>query len=185
MFYILKEKETNEVRHYRNDLENLKADCSFNNISINAYELIEDENEPQVGYDGKLYINGSTPDEPLDNLKSVKKQEINQAREQARLNECAEFNNDLFDIDDKAQANILAKVTTASLSSDDSMFTYRSKTNITHTFTKAEIIALGLAIGDKIDKVYEKSWLLKKKINEATTIEEIAEISWNTVIENT
>lgn len=179
MFYILKEKETNEVIHYRNDLENLKTDCSFNNISINAYELIEDENEPQIGYDGKLYINGSTPDEPLDNLKSSKKQEINQAREQARLDEGAVYSDDTYDIDDKAQSNILAKVTTASLSSDDSIFTYRSKTNVTHTFTKAEIIALGLAIGDKIDEIYEKSWLLKKKVDNASTKEEIEVIKWN------
>ena len=112
-------------------------------------------------------------------LKEYKKQEINQAREQARLDEGATYNDDTYDIDDKAQSNILAKVTTASLSSDDSMFTYRSKTNITHTFTKAEIIALGVAIGDKIDKVYEKSWFLKKKVDEATTKEEVDKIQWN------
>lgn len=115
----------------------------------------------------------------LEEAKVIQSKRINQAREQARLNEGAEYNNDLFDIDDKAQSNILAKVTMASLSSDDSIFTYRSKTNITHTFTKAEIIALGLAIGDKIDKVYEKSWLLKKKVDEANTVEEVEAIKWN------
>ena len=180
MFYILKEKETNEVRHYRNDLENLKADCSFNNISINAYELIEDENEPQVGYDGKLYINGSTPDEPLDNLKSVKKQEINQAREQARLNEGAEYDNDLFDIDEKSQANITAIVSMliANNVPDNYISIYRSKTNVDHKLTKLQMVELGTTIGAKVTEIYQKSWLLKKKVDEATTIEEVESITW-------
>ena len=117
----------------------------------------------------------------LDKLKSTKKQEINQAREQARLDEGAEYDNDLFDIDEKSQANITAIVSMliANNIPDTYKSVYRSKTNNNHELTKVQMVELGTVIGAKVSEIYQKSWTLKEQVNKATTKEEVEVIKWN------
>lgn len=117
----------------------------------------------------------------IDNLKSSKKQEINQAREQARLDEGAEYDNDLFDIDEKSQANITAIVSMLMANNVPEQFVsiYRSKTNKDHSFNKAQMVELGTVIGAKVTGIYKKSWDLKEQIDKANTVEEVESIKWN------
>jgi hypothetical protein len=117
----------------------------------------------------------------IDNLKSSKKQEINQAREQARLDEGATYNDDLFDIDEKSQANITAIVSMLLANNVPEQFVsiYRSKTNVDHKLNKSQMIELGTTIGAKVSEIYKKSWDLKEQIDKATTKEEVEQITWS------
>ena len=139
------------------------------------------EMEVEQSYNGSWYIKGYAPEEPLDNLKSSKKQEINQAREQARLDEGAEYDNDLFDIDERSQANITAIVSMLLANNVPEQFVsiYRSKTNKDHSFNKAQMIELGTVIGAKVTEIYKKSWDLKALVDNASTKEEVEKIKWN------
>lgn len=116
----------------------------------------------------------------LAGLKEYKKQEINQARENAREKEGAEYDNDLFDIDEKSQANITAIVSMLLANNVPEQFVsiYRSKTNKDHSFNKAQMVELGTIIGTKVTEIYQKSWDLKALIDNATTKEEIESITW-------
>ena len=139
------------------------------------------EMEVNQAYDGNWYLLGYTPSQDLSELKTLKCNEINQAREQARIDEGAEYDNDLFDIDEKSQANITAIVSMliANNVPDTYKSVYRSKTNIDHELTKVQMVELGTVIGAKVTEIYQKSWTLKEQVNNATTREEIEVIKWN------
>ena len=139
------------------------------------------EQDVEQAYDGSWYLLGYAPQQPLDNVKSSKKQEINQAREQARLDEGANYNDDLFDIDEKSQANITAIVSMLMANNvpDNYISIYRSKTNVDHKLTKLQMVELGTVIGAKVTEIYKKSWDLKEQIDKANTVEEVEAIKWN------
>ena len=138
------------------------------------------EMEVEQAYDGNWYLLGYAPSQDLSELKTLKCNEINMAREQARIDEGAEYDNDLFDIDEKSQANITAIVSMliANNIPDEFVSNYRSKTNKDHSFNKTEMIQLGTTIGAKVSEIYQKSWDLKEQFEKATTKEEVEAITW-------
>ncbi|OPZ88210.1 MAG: hypothetical protein BWY74_03217 [Firmicutes bacterium ADurb.Bin419] len=150
--------------------------ASFFSMQDFAKEEISETSREWLDFIGKTGIYSK----PLEELKSSKKQEINQAREQARLDEGAEYNNDLFDIDEKSQANITAIVSMLIANNVPNEYTcvYRSKTNVNHLFTKSQMIELGTVIGAKVTEIYQKSWELKEQVDKATTKEELEGIKW-------
>ena len=116
----------------------------------------------------------------LEEAKVIQSKRINRAREQARIDEGAEFDIDLFDIDEKSQTNITAIVSMliANNVPDEFVSIYRSKTNKDHSFNKTEMIQLGTTIGAKVSEIYQKSWNLKEQVDKATTKEEVEAITW-------
>lgn len=69
MFKILKFKESNEVRHYRSSAEALAADCKFNGIDMEEFDLVETEAEPVPGWDGRMYL--TREDIPAEQAKEI------------------------------------------------------------------------------------------------------------------
>lgn len=137
------------------------------------------EQEVEQGFNGQWYLLGYAPEKPLDELKQEKHNEINQAREQARKTEGVLYNDDLFDIDETSQSNILAQIKVAELlNNSEATYTYRSKTNQNHSFTVTQLQELGLAIAQKVNEIYQKSWDLKAQVDAAETEEEIKNITW-------
>lgn len=132
-----------------------------------------------LGYDNKWYIKGEEPQRPLDEIKELKKAEINSERDNARQTEGAEYDGDIFDIDEVSQSNILAQIKVAEIIGDPkATYTYRSKTNTDHLLTLAQLQELGLAIAVKVNAIYVKSWDLKAQVDKATTAEEVEAIKW-------
>lgn len=145
------------------------------------YKSIEmTEQEVEQAYNGNWYLKGYAPIQPLDELKEQKRAEINSAREQARSDEGAEFDDDIFDVDETSQSNILAQIKVAELLQDtEATYIYRSKTNKDHLLTVSELQQLGLKIAQKVNEIYKKSWDLKAKVDNATTAEEVEAITWS------
>lgn len=115
----------------------------------------------------------------LDKLKEFKKDEINNERDNARKIEGAEYDGDIFDIDEVSQSNILAQIKVAEIIGDPkATYNYRSKTNTDHLFTLTQLQELGLAITGKVNAIYVKSWDLKARVDMATTEEEVESIKW-------
>lgn len=137
------------------------------------------EQEVEQGFNGQWYLLGYAPEKPLDELKQEKHNEINNSREQARKTEGVLYNDDLFDIDETSQSNILAQIKVAELlKNSEATYTYRSKTNQNHSFTVTQLQELGLAIAQKVNEIYQKSWDLKSQVDAAETEEEIKNIAW-------
>lgn len=115
----------------------------------------------------------------LEELKGNKKEEINAERDSARKIEGAEYDGDIFDIDEVSQNNILAQIKVAEIIGDQkATYNYRSKTNTDHLLTLAQLQELGLAIAVKVNAIYVKSWDLKAQVDKATTAEEVEAIKW-------
>ena len=116
----------------------------------------------------------------LEEAKVIQSKRINRAREQARIDEGAEYDNDLFDIDEKSQANITAIVSMliANNVPDTYKSVYRSKTNSDHELTKLQMVQLGTVIRAKVSEIYQKSWDLKEQVDKATNKEEVEAITW-------
>lgn len=119
------------------------------------------------------------PKPSLQELKEAKREEINADREVARKTEGAEYDGDIFDVDETSQSNILAQIKVAELLKDtEATYIYRSKTNTDHLLNVTELQELGLSIAKKVNAIYAKSWELKAKVDSATTAEEVEEIKW-------
>ena len=159
--------------------------CAENNASLD--ELIDKRKE----IDGVLHryfqINKFPeleipiiPEPTLEELKEKKKEEINAAREEARIREGAIYDEDIFDIDEISQSNILAQIKVAELLQDTkATYVYRSKTNKNHNFNVSQLQQLGLSIAQKVSEIYQKSWELKEQVDAAETAEEVSAIIWN------
>lgn len=115
----------------------------------------------------------------LEDLKLFKRYEINEDRDNARKTEGAEYDGDIFDVDEVSQSNILAQIKVAEIIGDPkATYIYRSKTNTDHLLTLAQLQELGLAIAVKVNAIYVKSWDLKAQVDKATTAEEVEAIKW-------
>lgn len=135
--------------------------------------------EVEEDYLGNWYLIGYAPKKPLNENKAEKRAEINEARDNARKTEGAEYDGDLFDIDEVSQSNILAQIKVAEIIGDPkATYIYRSKTNTDHLLTLAQLQELGLAIAVKVNAIYAKSWDLKAQVDKATTAEEVEAIKW-------
>lgn len=156
-----------------NDIFDLsKYDEAYKFVSQNEGTTIQD-----LG--GKYYQIVELPKPSLDDLKLAKCAEINRAREKARLEEYAEYDNDKFDIDETSQSNILVQIKVAELlQNDKATYVYRSKTNQSHLFNVYQLQELGLTIAQKVSEIYMRSWDLKAKIDAAETIKEVNAIEW-------
>lgn len=160
---------------------NIWADTVINKqrLASGKYGVVKYDGDIEEGENGILYAKGYAPKKPLDELKSEKHAEINQLREQARKTEGASYNNDLFDIDETSQSNILAQIKVAELLNNaKATYIYRSKTNQNHSLTVTQLQELGLAIAQKVNEIYQKSWNLKAQVDAAETEEEIKNITW-------
>ena len=157
------------------------ADSEINQkrLSSGKYGVVKYDGYIEESENGILYAKGYAPEKPLDELKQEKHNEINQAREQSRKTEGALYNDDLFDIDETSQSNILAQIKVAELLNNaKAIYIYRSKTNQNHSFTVTQLQELGLAIAQKVNEIYQKSWDLKAQVDAATTEEEVKNITW-------
>lgn len=135
--------------------------------------------EVEQSYTGEWYLSGYAPKKPLNEIKEEKKSEINSARDEARKTEGAEYDGDIFDIDEVSQSNILAQIKVAELvGNPEAKYIYRSKTNTDHLFNLGQLQNLGLAIASKVNEIYVKSWNLKAGADKATTAEEVEKINW-------
>lgn len=147
-------------------------------------EIIDDEGNIEIKKEKELVLVRyfqivEIPTPSLDDLKDLKKAEINSERDNARKTEGAEYDGDIFDIDEVSQSNILAQIKVAEIIGDpNATYNYRSKTNTDHLLTLAQLQELGLAIAVKVNAIYVKSWDLKAQVDKATTAEEVEAIKW-------
>ena len=116
----------------------------------------------------------------LEEAKKLQHGTINGRREANRATAVVEYAGDTFEVNKTSQENMNSIATAAILdiqNGGNTVFTYRSATNVNHDFTAAQIIQLSLLMVAKVSEVYGESWDLKALVYAADTVEEVVAVT--------
>ena len=116
----------------------------------------------------------------LEEAKQLQHGTINGKREANRATAVVEYDNDTFEVNKTSQENMNSIATAAILdiqNNGNTVFTYRSATNVNHDFTAAQIIQLALLMVSKVSEVYGESWDLKALVDAASTVREALSVT--------
>ena len=134
------------------------------------------EIDVEQAYDGKWYLEGYAPTQPLDEIKTIKITELKNERtirEEAPIN----FNGKLWDFDAKSRNRITAAITALEVSEMEEITwtAYDDTSFIMKVDDLKGIIASAAVRGDLLHKQYR---VLRDAVNAATSKEEIDAINW-------
>lgn len=130
----------------------------------------------ELGYDGNYYIKGFCPQQPLEELKQIKKAEINQAKEKMEFSDFT-FGSVTIDADEKSQSNIQAKILEISLTNAEEVEWVTADNQIIKMPT-SDFITMSMALAKRNQEVVFKGRVLKDKLLRANTKDEIESIKW-------
>lgn len=165
MFYILKDDILLSYSDKKYDENCLETDI------ITKEELDKDPKKVIV-QDGELVLNPDYPEIALQEAKEAKIQENDVARDEA-LNQGVEYKDVLFDSDTDQKVNLLAIVSTMD---DEQTIIWFGKDNQPLECNKQDLINIGGLITRLHSFCWNKNALIKAKINNAATIEEVEAI---------
>lgn len=142
---------------------------------------IKADEEIIQGYDGKYYFATQCPKQPLEELKLIKRAEINQARDNAEQGGF-EYMGKVFDSDEiscirmtcAAQAMQLA-----TMSEENPTITWTCQDNSTIELSPSELLGLVVALAEWSNTCHQKATELKAQITQATSVEDLEAINWN------
>lgn len=154
-----------------NDIFDLSQyDEAYKFVSENKGTTIED-----LG--GGQYKIVTIPTPTLDELKSKKREEINQARDAAEQGGF-EYLGKTFDSDQVSAQRISMAAQAMALAPDGTTITWTCQDNSTIDLTAQELVGLVVALATWSNACHEKATALKAKIEAAQTAEELELITW-------
>lgn len=138
------------------------------------------EMEVEHAYDGTYYVAGYAPQQPLEELKQLKKEEINKARDEAEQGGF-EYLGKMFDSDPVSCQRIALASQTALISkqaSQEFSVEWTCQDNSKITLSADETIGLSVALTQWSNSCHVKASQLKALVDKAETKEEVDAISW-------
>lgn len=147
------------------------APYQFDEKAIKANEEIVQS------YDGKYYFASQCPEQPLEELKLIKRAEINQARDAAEQGGF-EYMGKVFDSDQVSCQRISCAAQAMALSPKGTTITWTCQDNSTIDLTAQELMGLVVALAEWSNICHQKATQLKAMIENATSLEELENISW-------
>lgn len=154
-----------------NDIFDLSQyDEAYKFVSENKGTTIED-----LG--GGQYKIVTIPTPTLDELKSKKREEINQARDAAEQGGF-EYLGKTFDSDQISAQRISMAAQAMALAPGGATITWTCQDNTTIDLTAQELVGLVVALATWSNACHEKATALKAKIEAAQTAEELELITW-------
>ena len=128
--------------------------------------------------DGTRQFQIKAPQEPtLEELKEQKHAELKQIMHNKRQNLKVNYDNDTFDANEEAQANMIVLLKAFDLGAQT--VSIRSSTEETHVFDKEHCQELSLIMLSAVQAIYDQYWNLKDSLANCETVEEVESISWN------
>ena len=113
----------------------------------------------------------------LEELKEEKHAELKQIMRNKRQNVKVNYDNDTFDANEEAQANMIVLLKAFDLGAQT--VSIRSSTEETHTFDKEHCQELSLIMLSAVQAIFNQYWVLKDELADCETVEEVEGISWN------
>lgn len=161
-FYLL--DENNNISSF--------ADYKFDKNALEAQEEIIQ------GYDGRYYFASQCPQRPLEELKLIKREEINQARDAAEQGGF-EYLGKTFDSDQISAQRISMAAQAMALADDTAKITWTCQDNTTIDLNKTQLVGMVAALAEWSNTCHQKATALKAKIEAAQTAEELENITWS------
>lgn len=155
-----------------NDIFDLSQyDEAYKFVSENKGTTIED-----LG--GGQYKIVTIPTPTLDELKSKKREEINQARDNAEQGGF-EYMGKVFDSDQVSAQRISMAAQAMALAPEGTTITWTCQDNTTIDLTAQELVGLVVALAEWSNTCHQKATALKAQIDAAKTAEELEKITWS------
>ena len=128
--------------------------------------------------DGFKIVEKPAPKEKtLEELKEEKHAELKQIMRNKRQNVKVNYDNDIFDANEEAQANMIVLLKAFDLGAKT--VSIRSSTEETHPFDKEHCQELSLIMLSAVQAIFNQYWVLKDELADCETVEEVEGISWN------
>jgi hypothetical protein len=121
-----------------------------------------------------------SPAKQLDIARGTKRMELNNARSSAEYAHFV-FDGSSFDADADSQRRIAGAVQLAGISATVGQpysVNWTLADNTVRTLSGAEMIGVGIALGQHVQAAHETAQTLKAQLDAATTLEEVAAITW-------
>jgi hypothetical protein len=160
---------------------------SSTEITAVAYQLGWQDNHVLItdtevsDVNGWIYLKGYAPKkseaEIIEELKEEKHAELKDIMRNKRQNVKVNYDNDTFDANEEAQANMIVLLKAFDLGAKT--VSIRSSTEETHVFDKEHCQELSLIMLSAVQAIYNQYWDLKDLLANCETVEEVETISWN------
>lgn len=138
------------------------------------------QNDLDVSFDGRFFEKGYATKIPLDELKALKREEINQARDNAEQGGF-EYMGKIFDSDQVSCQRISCAAQAMSvltMSAETPTITWTCQDNTTIDLSASELMGLVVALAQWSNSCHEKATALKAQIDACTGKEELDAITW-------
>lgn len=136
------------------------------------------EQEVEQAYNGQWYLKGYAPTQPLDELKTLKREEINKARDEAEQGGF-EYMGKVFDSDEVSCIRMMGASQALSNAPAETTITWTCQDNSTIDLNGSEFAGLVVALATHSNTCHQKATELKAQIEKATSAEELEGIKWN------
>lgn len=130
----------------------------------------------EKGYDGKHYLAGYAPTQPLDVIKTAKLAELKNIRDTLET-EPIEYNGNNFDYDEKARDRVNAAIIALSITGQSIEWTTADNVNVLVTADDLRGIVANVAV--RSNELHVKYRELKERVENCTTKEELDSIKWD------
>ena len=134
---------------------------------------------PEITFDEKnqrITLTYTIVDKPLETIKREHKERITEARYQSEVSGF-EFSGQWIDTDRVTQTRIAQAFSLIQIDPERT-FNWKKENNEWTTMNAETVRQLSKLIGDHVQSCFDKEFELHKRIDEATTVEEVSEISW-------
>lgn len=145
----------------------------FSEISKIIQKAYEDKKLQIAEYKAPVIVEIS-----FDELKNIALSNYKKLFETSRNNLTCDYNEDKFDCNMDAQANMTTLLTFGNMS-PDSIFHIRSASEKTHTLDFKQLSELSQVMLNRVNDLYAYYWSVKDLVHKAETEEELNQIDWN------
>ena len=190
----IEEQETKETvieqvpnTYYYDKMYDDKHLGSFTESTQLAYQLGWQDNTVAITdtevseLNGWTYLKGFAPKKSketiLQELKEQKHAELKQIMHNKRQNLKVNYDNDTFDANEEAQANMIVLLKAFDLGAQT--VSIRSSTEETRVFDKEHCQELSLIMLSAVQAIYDQYWDLKDLLSNCETVEEVENITWS------
>ena len=135
------------------------------------------EQDVEQAYNGLWYLVGYAPVQPLDELKNLKRAEINQARD-AEEQGGFEYLGKVFDSDQVSCIRMSSAAQAMQYADDTATITWTTQDNSTIDLNKSQLMGLVVALAQHSNTCHQKATSLKAQIDACESKEELDKIVW-------
>lgn len=143
-----------------------------------GWTITIEESQTERAYDGSLWEKGFAPKKPLEELKTEKRVEINQARDKAEQSGF-EYLGKVFDSDQVSCQRISMAAQAMALAPEGTTITWTCQDNTSIDLNAEQLVGMVAALAAWSNQCHQKANALKAQIESVETAEELELIQWN------